>query len=167
MKTKTSEHQKQKPQNQVTRLVERGYTILLDLTLLNEAFSTIKECLKEEAAARPTEHVDLLEKNSEGSQWIAYGCGCECRVVFPEAKLKADFDPQESDFLQIRSLAGDHFKSLFRKVTVYRPADRKTFRGQVKNLLAPKAATQLLELCTSASEPKVQWKARPIREEQE
>ena len=167
MKTKTSKHQNQKPQNQVTRLVERGYTLLLDLVLLNEGFSNIKEQLKEEAAARPTEHVDLLEKNSEGSQWIAFGDGCECRVVFPDAKLKTDFDPQESDFLAIQSLAGDHFKSLFRKVTLYRPADRKTFRDQVKNLLTPKAATQLLELCTSASEPKVQWKARPIREDQE
>jgi len=167
MKPRTSKHQNQKHHNQVTRLVERGYTLLLDLVLLNEGFSNIKERLKEEAAARPTEHVDLLEKNSEGSQWIAFGDGCECRVVFPDAELKMDFDPQESDFLAIQSLAGDHFKSLFRKVTVYRPADRKTFRDQVKNLLTPKAATQLLELCTSASEPKVQWKARPIREDQE
>jgi hypothetical protein len=167
MKTKTSEHQNQTHQNQVTTLVERGYTILLDLIVLNEEFNKIKERLKEEAAARPNEHVPLLEKNSEGSQWIAYGAGSECRIVFPDAKLKTDFNPLESDFLAIRSLAGDHFKSLFRKVTLYRPADRKTFRSLVKDRLAAKTATKLLDLCTSASEAKIQWKARPIREEQE
>ena len=33
---------------------------------------------------------------------------CEFRIVFPDAKIKTDFDPSESDFLTIRSLAGDH-----------------------------------------------------------
>jgi hypothetical protein len=157
MKTNTSKRQSQIPQ-----LVERGFAIHQQLAVLNDEFKKIKERLKDEAAARPAEHLPLLEKDSEGAQWIALGDGCECRIVFPEAKIKTDFDPCESDFLTIMSLAGDQFKSLFRKVTLYRPTERKTFRGQVNKLLASKPAGQLLELCSSASEPKAVWKARPI-----
>jgi hypothetical protein len=157
MKTKTS-----KRQNPISMLVERGFAIHQQLVALNEEFKKIKERLKEEAAAHPAEHVPLLEKDSEGTQWIALGAGCECRIVFPETKVKTDLDPTGADFLTVRSLAGDHFKSLFRKVTLYRPADKKTFRNQVGNLLAPKAATDLLDLCTSESEPKAVWKARAV-----
>ncbi|MCE0498490.1 MAG: hypothetical protein LV481_11150 [Methylacidiphilales bacterium] len=156
MKTKTSNRQ-----NQIPQLVERGFAIHQQLTVLNDEFKKIKERLKDEAAARPTEHLPLLEKDSDGTQWIALGHGCECRIVFPEAKIKTDFDPSESDFLTVRSLAGNHFDSLFRKVTLFRPTERRTFRGQVNKLLPPKAAGQLLELCSSASEPKAVWKARP------
>ena len=157
MKTKTS-----KRQSQIPPLVERGFAIHQQLSVLNDEFKNIKERLKEEASARPAEHLPLLEKDSEGTQWIALGKGCECRIVFPEAKIKPDFDPGESDFLTIRSLAGEHFKSLFRKVTLYRPIERKTFRGQVNTLLATKTAGQLLELCSAPSEPKAVWKSRPV-----
>lgn len=157
MKTKSPKHQSQIPQ-----LVERGFAIHQQLTLLNEEFKKIKDRLKDEAAARPGEHLPLLDKDSEGTQWIVLADGCECRIVFPDAKVKTDFDPCTSDFLTIRSLAGDHFKSLFRKVTLFRPVEKKTFRGQVNNLLAPKTAGELLELCTSDSEPKAIWKARPV-----
>jgi hypothetical protein len=161
MKNKTS-----KRQDPIPSLVERGFAIHQQLALLNDEFKKIKERLKVEAAARPAEHVPLLEKDSEGSQWIALGDGCECRIVFPDAKVKTEFDPQESDFLIIRSLADDHFKSLFSRVTAYRPTDRKTFRVQVNNLLAPKAAAELLELSTSPTEPKAVWKSRTSGKEQ-
>ncbi len=156
MKTKRSNHQCQIP-----HLVERGFAIHQQLSVLNDEFKKIKERLKDEAAARTAEHLPLLEKDSEGAQWIALGEGCECRIVFPEAKIKTDFDPCESDFLTIRSLAGDHFKSLFRKITVYRPTERKTFRSQVNKLLFTQPAKQLLELCSTPSEAKALWKARP------
>ena len=155
MKTKTTRHA-----GPVTRLVERGFAIHQQLTTLNEEFKKIKEQLKFHAAARPNEFVSLLDKESEGAQWIVFGHGCECRVVFAEPKVKSEFDPTEADFLTIRSLAGDHFKNLFRKVMVYRPADKKGFRSKVSGLLTPKAARQLLELCSSESEPKIVWKAR-------
>ncbi len=157
MKTKTSNRQ-----SQIPPLVERGFAIHQQLSVLNDEFKKIKERLKDEASAHPAEHLPLLEKDSEGTQWIALGKGCECRIVFPEAKIKPDFDPGESDFLTIRSLAGEHFKSLFRKVTLYRPIERKTFRGQVNTLLAAKTAGQLLELCSAPSEPKAVWKSRPV-----
>jgi hypothetical protein len=155
MKTKTS-----KSESHIPQLVERGFVIYQQLTTLNAEFKKIKERLKEEAVAHPAEHLPLLEKDSEGKQWIALGDGCECRVVFPDAKIKTEFDPSESDFPAIRLLAADHFKSLFRKVTLYRPVDRRTFRGQVSALLAALPAGQLLELCSTQSEPKAVWKAR-------
>ena len=155
MKTNTTRYK-----GPVTRLVEQGFAIHQKLTVLNEEFKKVKEQLKLHAAARPNEYVPLLDKDSEGVQWIVFGDGCECRVVFPEAKVKTDFDPSESDFLTIKSLTGDHFKKLFRKVTVYRPIDKKSFRNKVNSLLTPKAARQLLELCSSESEPKILWKAR-------
>jgi hypothetical protein len=155
MKTKTS-----KGKNSIPSLVERGFAIHQQLALLNDEFKQIKERLKEEAASRPAEHIPLLEKDSEGSQWIAVGKGCECRIVFPDAKVKTEFDPKESDFPTIRSLAGAHFNSLFHRVMLYRPTDRKTFRNQVNNLLAPNVAADLLELSTSPTEPKAAWKSR-------
>jgi hypothetical protein len=155
-----------KRQDPIPSLVERGFAIHQQLALLNDEFKKIKERLKVEAVARPAELVPLLEKDSEGSQWIALGDGCECRIVFPDAKVKTEFDPQDSDFLIIRSLADDHFKSLFSRVTVYRPTDRKTFRAQVNNLLAPKAAAEVLELSTSLTEPKAVWKSRISGKEQ-
>jgi hypothetical protein len=157
---------KTKRQDSIPSLVERGFAIHQQLALLNDEFKQIKERLKEEAASRPAEHVPLLEKDSEGSQWIAVGKGCECRIVFPDAKVKTEFDPKESDFPTIRSLAGDHFNSLFRRVMLYRPTDRKTFRSQVNNLLAPKVAANLLELSTSPTEPKTAWKSRIAGKEQ-
>ena len=161
MKTKTS-----KRKNPIPSLVERGFAIHQQLALLNEEFKQIKERLKEEAASRPAEHVPLLEKDSEGLQWIALGDGCECRIVFPEAKVKTEFEPHESDFATIHLLAGNHFNSLFRRVVLYRPTDRKTFCGQVYSLLAPKVAAELLELSTSPTEPKAVWKARAAGKEQ-
>ncbi len=160
MKTKTTRYK-----TPVARLVEEGFAIHQKLLILNEEFKEVKQRLKLHAGARPNEYVPLLDKDSEGEQWIALGDGCECRVVFPDAKVKTDFDPGESDFLTIRSLAGDHFKSLFRKVTLYRPTEKKTFRGQVKHLLAPKTAEQLLELCSTESDPKIVFKPRPLEKE--
>ena len=157
---------KTKRQDSIPSLVERGFAIHQQLAVLNDEFKLIKERLKEEAASRSAEHVPLLEKDSEGSQWIAVGKGCECRIVFPDAKVKTEFDPKESDFPTIRSLAGDHFNSLFRRVMLYRPTDRKTFRSQVNNLLAPKVAVNLLELSTSPTEPKTAWKSRIAGKEQ-
>jgi hypothetical protein len=145
-------------------MVDRGFAIHQQLSVLNDEFKQIKDRLKNEAAARPAEHLPLVEKDSGGSQWIAVGNGCECRIVFPEAKINADFDPGESNFLTIRSLAGNHFKSLFREVTLFQPVDKKTFRGQVNKLLASKTARELLELCSGPSEPKAVWKTRPVAE---
>jgi hypothetical protein len=156
MKTKSSKTKKHTPQ-----LVERGFAIHQQLIILNDELKKIKDRIKTEASAYPAEHLPLLEKDSEGSQWIAKGDGCECRIVFPDPKTKTEFDPCTSDFLNIRSLAGDHLKTLFRKFSVYRPVDKKNFRGQVNNLLAPKAAKELLELCSSPSEPKAVFKSLP------
>jgi hypothetical protein len=154
-----------KTRKHITQLVDRGFAIHQQLNLLNDEFKKIKNRLKEEAEARPNEHLPLLEKDSEGTQWIVLGDGCECRIVFPDPKIKSDLDPSNSDFLTIRSLAGDRLKTLFRKVTLYRPMEKKTFRGQVNNLLKPKAATELLELCSTPSEPKAVWKARAASQE--
>jgi hypothetical protein len=156
MKTKSSKTQKHIP-----KLVERGFAIHQQLTLLNEEFKKIKERLKDDAILYSHEHLPLLEKDSEGKQWVVRAKSCECRIIFPDAKIKTEFDPSESDFLAIRSLAGDRFKSLFRKVTVYRPTDKKTFRGQVNTLLDANTASPMLELCSTPSEPKAVWKAFP------
>jgi hypothetical protein len=154
MKTKSS-----KTQRKLSDLVQRGFAIHQQLTLLNEEFKGIKDTLKGEAANYTHEHLPLLEKDSEGKQWVLRATACECRIVFPDPKTIPEFDPGESSFLTIRSLAGDRFKNLFRKVTVYRPSDKKTFRSQVNTLLDPKTAIPLLELCSTPSEPKAVWKA--------
>jgi hypothetical protein len=81
--------------------------------------------------------------------------------VFPSPKIKTCLDPLEPDFKTIKVLAGDHFHSLFHRVVSYEPVDKKAFRDDVSRFLAESAATQLLDLCTSPSEPKAMWKSCP------
>jgi hypothetical protein len=159
MKTNTSKNPRK--QFELTRLAERGFAIHQQLLVLNEEFKQIKDRLKLEAAAQPSEHIPLSDKTSEGSQWLILGHGCECRIVFPDVRVRSEFDPATSHFLQLRSLAGDQFGSLFKEVPLYRVADKKTFRAQIDNLFSPEIAASILELSTEESEPKAIWKARP------
>jgi hypothetical protein len=82
--------------------------------------------------------------------------------VFPEARLKSEFDPTKREFKTIRFLPGDKFDSLFKSVILYRLADKKTFREQVHQLIDSSAASDSLDLATIPSEPKAVWKARPL-----
>ena len=152
---------KNKSQKAITQLVDRGFALHEQISLLTEEFKTIKTQLKTEAVVHRSDHLPLLDKDSEGTQWVVVTKECECRIVFPDAKIKTEFEPSESDFLTIRSLSGDRFKDLFQKAIDYRPTERKTFRCQVNQLLPTRTAKQLLELCTSPTEPKSYWKPRP------
>ena len=102
MKTKSSKNQRH-----IGKLVQRGFAIHQQLSLLNEEFKSIKDALKTEAPNYVHEHLPLLEKDSEGKQWVIRAKACECRIVFPDPKTTAEFDPGESNFLTIRSLAGE------------------------------------------------------------
>jgi len=162
-KTKSMKRTTTLPKNHISKLVERGYALQNQIVLLNAEFAGIKDQLKAEALTRPAEHVALCDKSSEGGQWIATGRDCECRIVFPSPKIKAGIDPLEPDFKTIKALTGDHFSSLFDRVVAYEPVDKRTFRDDVSRFLAESAASQVLELCTSPSEPKAVWKARPAK----
>jgi hypothetical protein len=156
-KSKTSQGR-----TELVRLAERGFALHQQVLVLNEELKQIKDRLKAEAEARPGEHIPLDDKESEGSQWVIVGDGCECRIVFPEARLKSEFDPTKPEFKTIRFLAGDQFDSLFKSVILYRLADKKAFREQVHQLIDSSAASELLDLATIPSEPKALWKARPL-----
>ena len=152
--------------NPIPTLVNRGFAIHQQLLILNEEFKQIKDRLKAEAQARPNERIPLHDKESTGEQWVVAGDGCECRIVFPAPQLKTDLDPVEPLFLNVKGLAGDHFNTLFQKVTTFKARDKKAFRGQVSKLLKADDATKLLDLCSSPSEPKASWKARLTGKEQ-
>lgn len=77
----------------IPKLVERGFAIHQQLSLLNEEFKQIKEQLKGEAEIYSHEQLPLLDKESEGKQWVARAKGCECRIVFPDPKTTPDFNP--------------------------------------------------------------------------
>jgi hypothetical protein len=68
VKTKTP-----KQNNPIPKLVDRGFAIHQQLLALNEEFKQIKDQLKTEAQARPDEHIPLLDKDSNGEQWLALG----------------------------------------------------------------------------------------------
>ncbi|MEI9997711.1 MAG: hypothetical protein WDO13_00305 [Verrucomicrobiota bacterium] len=81
MKTKTS-----KRQSQIPPLVERGYAIHQQLSVLNDEFKKIKERLKDEAVARPAEHLPLLERTARehsGSPWARVA---NAALFFPRPK---------------------------------------------------------------------------------
>jgi hypothetical protein len=157
MKTESSP-----PKNHISQLVERGFALHQQISLLNDEFKTIKDELKAQAVASPGERVPLADKNSAGDQWIGRGAGCECHIVFPVPKVRTDLDPLQPEFKTIKLLSGDHFHSLFHRVVSYEPADKKTFRDDVGHLLTESAATQLLNLITSPSEPKAFWRALAV-----
>jgi hypothetical protein len=156
MKTKTS-----LTKNHIQKLVERGYALQNQLLILGAEFAGIKDQLKAEALIRPGEHTPLSDKSSEGDQWIAKGTDCECRILFPSPRIRTDLDLLHPEFKTVKTLTGDHFHALFHRVLSYEPANKKTFRDDVSRLLVESAATQVLNLCTSPSEPKAVWKACP------
>jgi hypothetical protein len=41
--------------------------------------------------------VKIRGASSEGLQWIALGKGRECHIVFPDVRIKACLDPNESE----------------------------------------------------------------------
>ena len=150
-----------KRQLELIRLAERGFALHQQVVSLTEELKQIKDRLKAEAEARPAELIALSNKESEGSQWVLMGKGCECHIIFPDARVNSEFDPATPEFEMLRYVAGDHFNSLFKKVILYRVSDKGAFREQVHQLLDSKTAVQLLDLSTSPSEPKTLWKARP------
>jgi hypothetical protein len=154
-----------RPKHYIPKLVKYGFDLQTRLLVLHTMLAGVEKELKTEASARPAEHISLQEKEGEGTKWIAPGDGCECHVFFPDDKLKWGLDPERSNYLTMRSLAGDHFKSLFREVTLYRPADPETFRDRLRNLLTPEAAAELLDLCVGEFEPQVHFhrKPRPLK----
>ena len=148
------------PETNLTQLVERGYAIHQQLNLLNEEFKEIKDRLKAEGLARPSEHVPLADSESEGDQWIVQARRCECRIVFPGPRLNTEFDPTLRGFATMKKLAGRHFDQLFREVTVVEMIDRDRFRAYARSLLPAEACASLFELCSTPSEPKALWKGR-------
>ena len=147
-------------QNPIPRLVERGFAIHQQLVVLNEEFKQIKERLKMEAGSRPQERTPLLDKGSVGEQWVAKAADCECRIIFPASPLTTSFDPNEPRFTTIRTVAGKHFKALFRKVTTFEPRQKKNFRRHINSLLDKDDAKFLIELCSNLPEIKAVWKSR-------
>jgi hypothetical protein len=158
MKTKNS-LTIQRNNSAIQKLVERGYALHLEIAARSEELEDIKDLLKSEAQARPHEHVPLAS-GSEGEQWIASTRQAECRIVFPAPRLVSLLDPKESGFETIKTLCGDHFDALFRKLTLFRIADKEHFRNQVKGKLSSAEATRLLDLCSSPVEPRATWKER-------
>jgi hypothetical protein len=151
---------------QIKSLVERGFAINHQLLVLNKEFKKIKDRLKSDAVSRPHERLPLLNTEGGGEEWIVRTEICECRIVFPAAQIKTDLDPSQPLFLSVKGLAGNHFNTLFRKVTTFEAREKKGFRCQVSTLLNPKDSAQLLNLCSSPSEPKAIWKAFPAGKEQ-
>jgi hypothetical protein len=162
---KTVKTQNTNQKNPLPTLVNRGFAIHQQLLVLNEEFKQIKERLKAEAETRLEEHIPLLDKESLGQQWLVLGDGCECRVVFPADQLKTEFDAVDPLLRKVKNLSGDHFKTLFRRVTTFEARDKKAFRGQVSALLKTKKAGKLLAFCSSPTEPKTLWKARAAGKE--
>jgi hypothetical protein len=147
-------------ESHLTQLVERGYAIHQQLSLLTGEFKQIKDRLKTEGLARPGEHVPLADSESDGDQWIVQASRCECRIIFPGPRLKSEFDPTLRGFATMRNLAENHYDKLFREVTNVQIIDRDCFRAYAKSLLPAGTCHRLFELCSIPSEPKALWKAR-------
>ena len=146
--------------NRLQPLVDRGYAIHRQLVALNEEFKAIKDRLKAEALARPLDRVPLHDPKSEGVQWIVEGKKAECHIVFPNPRLRTDLELEHPTAVAIKSLSGDFFGALFRPVTYIEPIVREKLRENAAEFLPPAAVTQLLDLCTTPSEPKAIWKER-------
>ena len=89
-------------------------------------------------------------------RWTAEGGdGCVARVNFPAPTLKAKIDEAGKVIEMIKELASGVFTRLFVPTISYRPAER--FREEAAALLPKADANRLINLCQSASAPRVSF----------
>ena len=130
-------------------------TVSLDREI-NEKTDRLKELKAELIAEARSRESELASTNGGGRRWTAEGSdGCIARVTFPALTLKAQIDQEGRVIEKIKSLAGAAFTSLFVPTTSYRPIQK--FREEVVALLPKADANRLINLCQSASAPRVSF----------
>ncbi len=142
----------------IRKLVDRGYQLHLQVAALSDELKDIKDKLKAEALAYPKERTQLADPSSEGTQWIAPGTEAGCHIVFPAPRLVQEIAATHRDLATLRNLTQDKFRVLFRETVAYQPNEKSRFRQLIAETLEPGIAGQVLELCTTPSDPRTLWK---------
>ena len=123
---------------------------------INEKSERLKELKAELVAEARGRESELASTDGGGRRWTAEGSdGCIARITFPAPTLNAKIDEQGKMFEKIKGLAGGVFTGLFVATTSYRPVER--FREEAAALLPKADANRLINLCQSASAPRVSF----------
>ena len=139
--------------NILKSLVTQAVSLDREINEKSERLKKLKAELIAEARSRKS---DLSSTNGGGLRWTAEGSdSCIARVTFPAPTLKAKIDGQGKLFERIKNLAGSVFTNLFVPTTSYRPIEE--FREEVIALLPKANAIGLINLCQSASAPRVSF----------
>jgi len=123
---------------------------------INEKADRLKELTAELVAEARSRESELAATDGGGMRWTAEGGdGCVARVNFPAPTHKAKIDEEGKVIEMIKELASGVFTRLFVPTISYRPAER--FREEAAALLPKADANRLINLCQSASAPRVSF----------
>lgn len=142
-------------ESHLASLVHRGFAKHMAIKRLQRELEIIENELRAEACARPDQHEGLRDARSTGSQWVAAGDGCHCRVVFPAPSLRRSLPNAGLVFEKARKLAGEAFDALFEPVRRIEP--RTNFRTLVYEMLSKSAADRLVRLLSTAGHTRIVW----------
>jgi hypothetical protein len=123
---------------------------------INEKAERLKELKAALAAEAQTREAELAPTDGGGTRWTAEGSdGCIARVNFPAPSLKGRIDAEGKTITKIKQLTGSVFSRLFITTLSYKPVEG--FRNEAAALLPKAEANKLIELCQSASAPRVSF----------
>ena len=123
---------------------------------INEKTDRLKELKATLAAEAQTRKTEMTPTEGGGTRWAAEGSdGCIARVNFPAPALKAKIDGEGKTIAKVKQFAGSAFSRLFVPTISYKPV--QNFRAEALAMLAKAEAKKLIDLCQSASAPRVSF----------
>lgn len=140
-----------------TRLLKSLVTeaVVLDREI-NEKAARLKELKSRLVETAKQLENELLPAPGGGLRWTVEGNhGCVARVNFPSPSLKPRIDGEGSAIEKIKSLTGALFSRLFVPTISFKPVPK--FREEAAALLSKGDARKLVQLCESASAPRVSF----------
>ena len=123
---------------------------------IKEIADRLKELKAELVTEAQSSESELASTDGGGLRWTAEGSdGCIARVNFPAPTLKAKIDEEGKVIEKVKNLTGGVFTRLFIPAVSYRPIER--FREEATALLPKVDANRLINLCESATAPRVSF----------
>ena len=119
--------------------VDRGLQIRAELQRLEDELAEIETRLKKAGLAG--EHVDLVDDELEGKQWIAQGTTAAVPVIFTSDLLMKTFGHETIMHGRIAAVAGERLTEFYKPVTTWKTLcdSPKLFRRNAAAILGDKA----------------------------
>lgn len=142
-------------EKQLKETAFRAFELELKIRALEAEQKALKKALVIEALSRPTEHIHT--GCDDGTKYIVQFAGGEAHIIFPADSIKSSLKSDSKDAEKLISLVPeDKWFQLFDSAKIIVP--KPDFRNQANQILSPKIAEKVINLVTSSSAPKVNFK---------